>query len=418
MEKNIRISILSLFVICILCQMALSQKNDVENWKQRGFILSTFNALNSDTSQYKKALTLTKNSGIDLIELTYLSRENLNSALKIAEKVGVKVLAQDLASFCGRGSEIPAFTEESVAKEVNLLRKYEMLEGYYIWDEPHQKDFAEVRRLQDLFKKYDPQHLAFSVIYPSYGIYIWKDGSYPRYVDSFLKTVDPDIFSFDYYPFRTYSDSLVNNDIWKDFGYIRKKALEYNKPLWFYFQAVGFEPVYVKLNLERIRAQMYAALAYGVKGLSYYYENKNGVLLDTLFNPSEMYPDLKRLNTEVKNLGNFLYAKQSEKIYHTSCNINGFAGSFFLDNLEESDLIKSAPKNLVIGVFGCSDAKKYVLVSNLSHTIGVNGKLELKKPMNISRYKKNKNTTKQISKSSASIGLKLAAGEAALIILK
>ena len=348
----------------------------------------------------------------------FLSRENLNSALKIAEEVGVKVLAQDLASFCGRGSEIPAFTEESVAKEVNLLRKYEMLEGYYVWDEPHQKDFAEVRRLQDLFKKYDPQHLAFSVIYPSYGIYTWKDGAYPIYVDSFLKTVDPDIFSFDYYPFMTYSDSLVNNDIWKDFGYIRKKALEYNKPLWFYFQAVGFKPVHVKLNLERIRAQMYAALTYGVKGLSYYYENKNGVLLDTLFNPSEMYPDLKHLNVEVKNLGNFLYTKQSEKIYHTSDNIDKFAGPFFLDMLKESDLIKSAPKNLVIGVFGDSGEKKYVLISNLSHTNGVNGKLELKKPMNISRYNKIKNSTKKISRSSASIDLKLEEGEAALFILK
>lgn len=387
-------------------------------WKQRGFILSTFNALNSDTAQYKKVLTLTKNSGIDLIELTFLSRENLNSALKIAEGVGVKVIAQDLASFCGRGSEIPALTEESVAKEVNLLRKYKMLEGYYVWDEPHEKDFDEVRRTRDLFKKYDPGHLAFSVIYPSYGIYTWKDGSYAKYVDNYLKTVDPEVMSFDYYPFRTYSDSLANNDIWKDFGYIRKKALEHHKPLWFYFQAVGFEPVHVKLNLERIREQMYAALAYGVKGLSYYYENKNGVLLDTLFNPSEMYPDLKLLNAEVKNLGNFLYTKQSEKIYHTSGNIDQFTESFFLDKLDDSELFKSAPKNLVIGVFGDSSAKKYVLVSNLSHTKGVNGNLELKKPMQVVGYNKTDNTTKRVSKSLSSIDLTLAAGEAALYILK
>ena len=414
MKNKLIASFILIFTVCIL--PAYTQSNGA--WKQREFILSTFNALNSDTAQYKKVLTLTKNSGIDLIELTYLSRENLNSALKIADEVGVKILAQDLASFCGRGSEIPALTEETVAKEVDLLRKYKMLEGYYVWDEPHEKDFAEVRRFQDLFKKYDPAHLAFSVIYPSYGIYIWKDGSYPRYVDGFLKTVDPEIFSFDYYPFRTYSDSLANNDIWKDFGYIRKKAIECNKPLWFYFQAVGFEPVHVKLNLERIRVQMYAALAYGVKGLSYYYENKNGVLLDSLFNPSKMYPDLKQLNSEVKNLGNFLFTKQSKKIYHTSDNIDEFAGSFFLDKLEESDMIKTAPKNLVIGVFGDSSEKKYVLISNLSHTTGVNGKLELKKPMNISWYNKIKNTTKQISKSSASIDLKLAAGEAALYILK
>ena len=414
MKNKLIVLFLILFTICI--SSAYTEGN--VSWKQRGFVLSAFNALNADTTQYKKVLTLTKNSGIDLVELTFLSRENLNSALKIAEEVGVKVLAQDLTSFCGRGSEIPAFTEGSVAKEVNFLRKYKMLEGYYVWDEPHEKDFEAVRRLQDLFKKYDSGHLAFSVIYPSYGIYIWKDGSYPKYVDNYLKTVDPEVMSFDYYPFRTYSDSLGNNDIWKDFGYIRKKALEYNKPLWFYFQAVGFEPVHVKLNLERIRAQMYAALAYGVKGLSYYYENKNGVLLDSLFNPSKMYPDLKQLNAEVKNLGNFLYSLKSEKIYHTSGNIDELAGSFFLDKLEESDLIKSAPKNLVIGVFGDSSAKKYVLVSNLSHTNGVKGKIELAKPMKINGYNKKTGTEKRISKSSGTLEINLPAGEAVLYILQ
>lgn len=395
--------------------------DSTKTWKQSGFILSTFRALNGDPTMDKKALSQTKDAGIDLVEVTWLSSTvKLNAALKTAEDVGIKLIVQDLSTFSAfQNSIIPPFTEETVAKSVLLLKKYKMLEGYYVWDEPYQIDFAKVRRLRDLFKKYDPDRLAFSVILPSYGIYKWDDSSYPRYVDNYLKVVDPEVVSFDYYPFRNNSDSLINNDLWKDLGYIRKKALEYNKPLWFYFQAVAINPGEVIMNLERIRAQMYAALAYGVKGLSYYYTSNNGALLDLDFNKTMLYDDLKILNAEVKNIGNLLFSKHSEKIYHTNIKSgNDALNSHFLDNFQNSDLFKSAPDNLVIGVFGDSSAKKYVLVTNLSHTKDVNGNIELRKTMEITYFDKKDNTEKPISNSLSSLDIKLPAGEAILYILQ
>lgn len=314
------------------------------SWVQSEFTLSTFFAIpgSGDTAIYRKIFSLTKESGINLVELAFLPRAVLKPALDMAELTGVRILAQDLASFSGFQTSVPVFTEETIINNVSWMDHYRMLEGYYVWDEPFLTTMIQAKTLCDHFKAHDPGRLAFSVMLPSYGPYTWSDSSYPRYVDDYISTIDPEVISFDYYPFRDNNASvtLTNNDLWKDFGYIRKKALQYNKPLWFYFQAVGMQPPQPSIvDLERIRVQMYAALAYGVKGLSYYYSHE--VLIDpTTYEKTAMFNDLKDLNTTVKNIGNFLFDKRSEKIYQTGIP-SANEGKFYLDSLSSSGLLLS-----------------------------------------------------------------------------
>jgi hypothetical protein len=415
----VRFSFTVLFVLCINAAAGQANKPPIKIWKQKSFVLSAFNVLNDDTTQYKKALQLTKAAGINLVELTYLSRPNLDIALKIAEEVGVRVIAEDHSLFSGRSDKIPQFTEDDLVKGTASIKQNKMLTGYYVWDEPHQKDFDTVRLLRDVLKKNDPGRLAFSVIFPSYGMFVWRDSTYPKYVDAYLKTVDPEVVSFDYYPYMNKTDSLRNNNIWKDFGYIRKKALEAQKPLWFYFQAVPLPPNEVSINLAMVRAQMYCALTYGVKGLSYYYENKKGVLLDSNFNKSPLYNNLKSLNKQVKNIGNFLLKKDSEKIYHTGLTKNNdLSGAFCLDKIEEDELIDAAPANLVLGVFGDSTAKKYLMVTNMSHTTKIKSGIILKKKMKIAMFDKSNNKQVVLQTASRSLPVSLAPGEAVLYVLQ
>ena len=82
-----------LLVLSANIAVAKINQQPIKIWKQKSFVLSTFNVLNDDTTKYKKALQLTKAAGINLVELTYLSRPNLNTALKIAAQVGIKVIA-------------------------------------------------------------------------------------------------------------------------------------------------------------------------------------------------------------------------------------------------------------------------------------------------------------------------------------
>lgn len=415
----VRFSFAVLLVLSANIAVAQTNQQPIKIWKQKSFMLSTFNVLNDDTTQYKKALQLTKAAGIDLVELTYLSRPNLNTALKIAAQVGVRVIAEDHSLFSGRSDKIPSFTEEAVVNGISNIKQNKMLTGYYVWDEPHQKDFDTVRLLRDILKKNDPGRLAFAVIFPSYGMFVWRDSTYPKYVDAYLKTVDPEVMSFDHYPYRDHTDSLKNNDIWKDFGYIRKKALEAKKPLWFYFQAVPLPPNEVSINLAMVRAQMYCALTYGVKGLSYYYENKKGVLLDSNFNKSVLYNDLKSLNGQVKNIGNLLLKKNSEKIYHTSLTkSDDLSKAFYLDKIEEDELIEAAPADLVLGIFGDGTSKKYVMATNMGHTTKIKAVITLKKKMKIALFDKRNNKQIILQTASRSLPINLASGEAVLYVLQ
>lgn len=395
-------------------------------WQQKEFILSTFFALpgSGNATAYRRILTKTKAAGLNLVELPFISATALDVAVRVAEEVGIKVLAQDHSVFSGIGKESPVFKEQDVINRINSLKRFNMLEGYYVWDEPFEVDFEKVKQLNDVFRKNDPARLPFSVIFPSYGVYNWESGaynwddnSYTRYVNNFLDKVDPAVLSFNYYPYRTNTAeaSLITNDLWKDFGYIRKKALERHKNLWYYFQAVSLLPdVESIMNLERIRAQMYGALAYGVKGLSYY--NTHGSLLDVNGEETSMYNDLVALNSEVKNVGNFLFDKIPEKLYHTGLNAQNNT-AYFLDKISESDLIASAPDHLIIGVFSGIGSKKYILVTNKSHDTRVSGSIGLKRNIKIGVFDKKINKENDLNETLNALDVNLLPGDAILYVL-
>ena len=404
----------------------LGTKTGGKVWKQSEFILSTFYALprTASVADYRTIFTNLKAAGLNRAELTFISSQALEAGLKVAEETGMKIMAQDTSVFSGIADKAPKIIKHKIVDKVNELKRFSMLDAYYVWDEPFDKDFDKVATINQILTEADPTRLAFSVIFPSYGVYNWEtgaynwdDNSYTRYVNGYLDKVNPDIVSFDYYPYRANlaNVDIIQNDIWKDFGYIRKQVLQRNKSLWFYIQAVNLiagQPSII--NVERIRAQMYAALAYGVKGISYF--NSYGSLLNDVFEKTVMYDDLMQVNKEVKNIGNVLLNKKSEKLYHTGNTITEqLRNAYFLDKLSDSEIIKSAPNDLIIGIFpgkGVND--KYVLISNKSHTATINGEVALKTSRKIIAYNKSTNTENTIEKLTNKFQLNLLPGEGKL----
>lgn len=76
--------------------------------KQDQFVLSTFFAVggSADKQQYTKMLTLTKESGINLVELTFLSGQALDTALQVCEEIQPYNIAQDLTQYSGFGVDV------------------------------------------------------------------------------------------------------------------------------------------------------------------------------------------------------------------------------------------------------------------------------------------------------------------------
>lgn len=405
--------------------VAPSNGSDTQ-WTQKEFVLSTFFALggSGDKVAYEKILSQTWDAGITHVETSFLNGATLRAALDVAETIGIKVLAQDLTKFSGMvNTPPPGYTQTSVTNEINSLKTYKNLYGYYIYDEPNRSDFTAATNLRNYAKAADPGRLAYSLCLPSYGPYTWgASGSnkYSSYVDDYIATVNPEVISMDYYPFQENKTSvkLITNDMWRDYGYLRQKAMATNKPLWFYFQAVGMKPAEATIvNLERIRAQMYAGLVYGVKGLSYYHTF--GVLLDsTTFDKKPRYESLKSLNSEVKNLGNFLFDKKTEKLYHTNISVAN-RSAYFLDDIAGSTIILSAPNTdgLIIGIFGDDSTKKYLMVVNKNIDNAISGTITLKAGYRVLEFDKKANIKKLVSANSSLLNISLPAGEAILYVL-
>lgn len=333
--------------------------------KQDQFVLSTFFAVggSADKQQYTKMLTLTKESGINLVALTFLSGQALDTALQVCEEIQLNNIAQDLTQYSGFGDQAPPFTDQIAEQTVQNLQKYQYNIGFYVWDEPTMEQFENTAKMKQAFQKLAPQKLAFSCIYPSYGKYDWASGRYPIYVDTYLKTVDPPVLSMDYYPYTDENSQLVGSSLWQDLGYLRKKSLETSKPFWFYFQAVGDlqnkTPEF--MTVEKTKGQMYAALCYGVKGLSYY--TSYGALVTESGEKSENYDALTAVNMRVKAMGNFLLNKTSQAIYQTGLGLRQ-ENVYYLDHLADADFTVDTSGTLLIGLF--TDAKnQYMLIVNL-----------------------------------------------------
>lgn len=420
MKKNTK-TLLSV-LLCIFLLFGCGKKtleSPSETWKQDKFIISSFRAVTSNTDYQKRALTLNKEAGIDLVELTFIESTAVDAAVRAAEEVGIFVMPQDFNTFSGfQDVNVPKVTEGFVKERINSLKNFKMVYGYYIWDEPLMEHLTSTKRISDIVKQIDPKRLCFSVMFPSYGPYKWENSSYKRYVDRYLAVVDPEVVSFNYYPYRIESDKLTNNDIWKDFGYIRLQALKLNKPLWFYFQGCRIHDTDIPIDVNRIRAQMNAALAYGVKGLSYYFTSPgDGALLDNNYEKTDKYDDLKVLHKEIKNVGNLLFDKQPVKLYHTTLPDNGH-DAYYLNDFTQSELFSSAPEDLVIGLFKDSETEKYVIVSNLKHNEAVKGEIELKKTMTVKTFNKTNNIMIPLLDSASTLDLDLAAGESIIYLLQ
>lgn len=364
-----------------------------------------------------------------MVELTFLSKGALIAALDICEETGLPAIAQDLENVNGVGNNAPAWTEEKIKAHVAELSKYSCLEGYYIWDEPTDTMFTQTRQLRDTFKKYAPGKLAFSCVFPSYGVYNWdttewgwENSRYVQYVDGYLNTVEPEVLSVDYYPFGHNGGniSLQTHDLWRDMGLMRRRSLDRGIPYWHYFQASGdLEGKTVgDMTPEKIAVQMYAGLAYGVKGLSYFATFS----AMTEYNPatnryqkSRLYDAMAAVNTKVKNIGNQLFGTTSTALYHTGLPA-ATRSAYYADDLAASPLIGSLPAGTVAGVFA-GGGKTYLMIVNKDYQNPITGQITLKQSRTVKEFQAAAGTY-AAGKTGSAFSVTLGQGEGKLFLLE
>lgn len=359
------------------------------SWKQQEFYLSTWVVLSTD-GDAKSAIKLCKEAGLNLVET-----ESAN--LSICDEIGINAIANDWMS---SGSKV-----KNIYEDIKNIYEHKSLIGYYSWDEVPGNKNKVAKAKNALFKKYDPTRLAYSIIFPSYGAVHWNvdkaldEKSYDEYVKDYMDVVKPEVLSFDSYPVYAYDWSKSDAskamvcDWYRDLGLMRKTALDYKVPFWYYFQSVNVSNTDYDENTliasssttdSQISLQMFTGLAYNAKYLSYYLAPGYIYTMDGK-SKTNRFDAAKANNTAVMNAGKYLYNKTSENIYHTGLS-ESYLKTYYLDSLSSSDIIAAAPDGLIISQFKDNTNTKYLLIVNKDYVNAKTGELTLKNVKDVSRF--------------------------------
>ena len=362
----------------------------INSWKQQEFIVSAYHTRSGTKPEaLPKSFENIKKAGINLlIPCDIPTVEQELETFRLLEKVDLPYLAASKSVFCEKRID----SEEAFAAYVEAVKENKACYGYYIWDEPKEEKFADIRYNCELVEKYAPGKATYVCLLPSYGPFYWEQednsGTYCKHVDDFCEIARPAILSNDYYPYSDEDTDLVCHNIWRDTGYLRLKSLECNIPYWHVFQAICglYDHSYGHLTPEKIAVQMNCALAHGAAGVSYFISTK--ILVDWDGEPSAIYNGLTRANKRVKAMGDQLLPATSVAVYHGGLEAD-LRKKYYADDIADSAVLSSLPHKLLAGLFEAPDGAKLLLIANKDYKNAVCGEIGLRSDFAVSVFNTN-----------------------------
>lgn len=239
--------------------------------------------------------------------------------------------------------------------------------GYHIKDEPPATDFPELAKAVTAVKEFAPGKWPYINLFPGEG------DTYDKYLEQFVTIVNPTALSYDRY--SLYDDGSLNPIFWENLSQVRASALEHNLPFW---NIVLTSPHwgYRVLSPADIRLQVYASLAYGVSGISYYkFVSKELPILNApdlgnfRMGPLDQFGEktitweyLRNTNRQVHNIATVLMKLKSDDVYHFGQVPARNHGP------TEKSLIKWLNGEFVVGDFTHEDGTRWVMIVNKNLT--------------------------------------------------
>lgn len=379
-----------------------------------------------ESEQYvRDAVKAHAEAGVNLILWWAHPALHIDAFLEECERYGVYTILRNNSNITGAAENWNEITEEEFEKTVAPYKDHPQVLGFENWDEPLHEDVQYTQMLwrKEMAQKYFPGKLSFINLCPSYGPYTWGNGLFTEQVETLLERVDPAVLAVDYYAYSVSGESpeWTKNFLWRDLGYLRKRAIETDKPLWFYFQGWDFDKQESGMTPVQLRLQMNAGLAYGCRWLCYW-TSKNSVV-DITGKPSAQYAEVAALNTEVMNVGRYLMDKKPGELYHAGLAASEksnatLAATFFCSKIEDSAVFVGLPAaHVILSTFTDDDGHTYVVAVNRHQTESVQDTVELKSPRSIFRLDAATGETSAVGQAD-SLSLELAPGALQLFILE
>ena len=208
--------------------------------------------------------------------------------------------------------------------------------GYHLIDEPGGAALPRVGEFCRAYREADPKRYPFVNLFPSYVGTAAMEGDYYQYCTRMVKEAGEEnieYLSHDFYPFHLNGTAL---SIFADMEVMRRVAFENGRLRTHAFpQSTAWMGTRMP-NIDEMRWNVYAYLAYGFKALSWFNLVCPGRSDDegecfresviyrdgTIKNP-QLFKDFGKLNAEVHALGDTLMKLDTVHAYHTTDRIGG-----------------------------------------------------------------------------------------------
>lgn len=217
----------------------------------------------------------------------------------------------------------------------------------------------------------DPAHLPYINLLPTYAnVEQLGAPDYKDHLAKFRQIARARLFSYDHYALL--KKGGIRPDYYENMELVRAESVGSGIP-WWYVHSSGAYSGYRRPTEAEMRWQVYTSLAYGAKGISYWYywgrkqegDERTGVV-DRDGKPTRLYGILKGLNRETQVLGNVLLPATCTEVLHVGTIP---AGTRRLG----SDAIVQLPldKPLMAGLFRAGAGQQYAMIVNRDYTDSV-----------------------------------------------
>ncbi len=322
----------------------------------------------------KEHLLVLKECGLNtayaLYEILPSANSDVIDALNACDELGLAYVARMSGDF-NQSNKL------MITSSLSEITQYESFAGILVSDEPGYRMFKQLNKTIEAYKSVIPGFYYHTNIFPSYASerQCYRSGSdqtelpsegysYEQYVDDFLEIVNPQVLSYDSYPFK--SNSSISNEYYNNLALIRNKAMNKGIPFWIFIQAYGAGDRRVP-NEEDILWQVNTGLSFGCKGIQYFCytqpdETFEGCLVDTDGNKTDLWYYAQRANKQIAYVDEVLMCSLSKGLIFTGIHPSNISGIDSIDSY--GALTNVSALHTVTGCFDYDNKDAYYITND------------------------------------------------------
>jgi len=275
-----------------------------------------------------------KEAGINHSLSFFSNIDEMQKALDVAEKVGVKMLVA-----------CPELKKET-EKTVNRFKNHPAVAGYHLIDEPNISLFPELSAWAKKIQSVDNKHFCYVNLFPNFADSMQLGTkNYKEYVQEYIKQIPVQFVSFDYYPVMK---DRLSKTWYENLELIAAESKKAGLPFWAFALTTNYDNDHVTpQTIAAMRLQIYSNLAYGAQGIQYFTywsatsvnapsgEDQRGAPISATGKRSVVYDRVKQMSREIQNLSGVFLGSKVISVRHTGLEKNP-AGTIRLTSLPKA----------------------------------------------------------------------------------